>query len=113
MGLFTKAKDDAVAPVVEDVSLETVVADPAEQLTTANTRLHAALVALDGRLANPADLPFDPAHLADESALKAAISELIEARPGLKKNYVAGDVGQGARGDNKRGADLIELMKMA
>ena len=75
-------------------------------------RLHAALVALDGRLADPADLPFDQAHLDDPDALKAAVAELVERKPGLKARQVTGDVGAGNRGASSGApADLISLIR--
>src|SRR4249919_3487527 len=40
-------------------------------------RLHTALVAATGRLADPSDLPFDEAHLADPDALAAAVDDLL------------------------------------
>ena len=82
-------------------------------LTTTQQRLHSALVALDGRLANPDDLPFNAAHLENEEALQTAITKFLESHPTLKKNYIAGDVGQGTRGSDKKPVDLIELMRIA
>ena len=75
-------------------------------------RLHAALVAKDGRLADPGDLEFNPEHLDDEGALAAAISELITHKPGLKAQQLRGDVGAGTRGGRpKPPMDLISIMK--
>jgi hypothetical protein len=45
------------------------------------TRLHAELTKADGRLADPADLPFDPDHLADPHKHADAIAELLKAKP--------------------------------
>lgn len=78
-----------------------------------HTRLHTALVKLDGRLANPDDLPFNPEYLTDEAALTEAITELLATRPGLAARHVTGDVGQGARGGTTGPVDLIELMRRA
>ncbi|RIT85167.1 hypothetical protein D2E82_03260 [Mycobacteroides abscessus] len=61
-------------------------------------RLHVALVAATGRLADPDDLPFDESHLDDPDALTAAIDALLERKPHLKSRRVVGDVGQGAGG---------------
>jgi len=59
-------------------------------------RLHAALVAATGRLADPSDLAFDPAHLEDDSALTAAIDDLLARKPHLASRRPRGDVAQGA-----------------
>ncbi|GAA1091314.1 hypothetical protein [Tsukamurella spumae] len=73
-------------------------------------RLHAALVAATGKLADPSDLPFDAAHLDDDAALTEAIDELLARKPHLAARRVAGDVGQGARG-GAESVDLIGLMR--
>ena len=59
-------------------------------------RLHTALVAATGRLADPTDLAFDDEHLADPEALGEAIDELLARKPHLASRRVVGDVGQGA-----------------
>lgn len=59
-------------------------------------RLHTALVAATGRLADPEDLPFDQAHLDDPEALTAAVDALLEAKPHLASRKPTGDIGQGA-----------------
>lgn len=75
-------------------------------------RLHVALVAADGRLADPEDLPFDEAHIDDPEALSAAIGALVDRKPGLRARSVAGDVGVGNRGDSKAGSvDLISMIR--
>lgn len=75
-------------------------------------RLQTALVSLDGRLADPEDLPFDWAYLEDENALSEAIAELIARKPGLRAQQLAGDAGQGKRGSEKKpAADLISLIR--
>lgn len=75
-------------------------------------RLHVALVAADGRLANPEDLPFEEAHLDDAEALATAITDLVASRPGLKAQQVRGDVGAGRRGSKQPAkADLIQIMR--
>lgn len=73
-----------------------------DQARTADTlarRLHTALVAATGKLADPTDLEFDAAHL-DEAdgpdALTAAIDELIDRKPHLASRRPVGDIGQGA-----------------
>ena len=60
------------------------------------TRLHGALVTATGRLADPSDLPYDEAHLDDETALTAAIDELLGRKPHLASRRPVGDIGQGA-----------------
>lgn len=78
------------------------------------TRLHSALVARDGRLADPADLPFNADHLEDETALTAAITELIRSRPGLKARSAGGDIGHGNRGTaNQKRVSLIDMIRGA
>lgn len=75
-------------------------------------RLHEALVKLDGRLADPADLPFDAEHLDDPDALDKAIDALVTTKPGLRARGFTGDVGQGSRGVKKpTGVSLIDLMR--
>lgn len=59
------------------------------------TRLHAALVAATGRLADPADLPFDETHLTDADALTAAVDALLEQKPHLASRIPTGNIGQG------------------
>ncbi|MGO1827053.1 MAG: hypothetical protein ACTH0J_08975 [Corynebacterium variabile] len=75
-------------------------------------RLHAALVAADGRLADPDDLEFDDAHLDDPDALCGAITDLVKRKPGLRAQQVRGDVGAGERGSRKQApTDLLTIMK--
>lgn len=90
-------------------------ADELEEKNTAMaTRLHAALVARDGRLADPADLPFNPEHLEDEATLTAAITDLIKSRPGLKARSAGGDIGHGNRGTaNHERLSLIDMIRGA
>ncbi|MDN6537105.1 MAG: hypothetical protein L0K73_09920 [Corynebacterium variabile] len=47
--------------------------EKAKRTEALERRLHHALVAADGRLADPSDLPFDAAHLDDPDALAAAV----------------------------------------
>lgn len=75
-------------------------------------RLHSALVAADGRLADPDDLDFDDAHLDDPEALSGAITDLVKRKPGLRAQQVRGDVGAGERGSRKQApTDLLTIMK--
>lgn len=59
-------------------------------------RLHVALVAATGRLADPEDLPFDESHLEDEDDLLSALDDLLVRKPHLASRKPSGDVGQGA-----------------
>lgn len=68
-------------------------------------RLHTALVAATGRLADATDLPFDEAHLDDPDALSTALDELLAAKPHLASRRPRGDVGQGVSG----AADTVDL----
>jgi hypothetical protein len=73
-------------------------------------RLHAALVTATGRLADPTDLAFDDAHLADADALSAAIDDLLARKPHLASRRVVGDIGQGAtQGDSS--VDLAGMLR--
>lgn len=62
-------------------------------------RLHTALVAATGRLADPSDLPFDEAHVDDPEALTAAVDALVASKPHLASRKPSGDVGQGLTPD--------------
>lgn len=73
-------------------------------------RLHEALVAASGRLADPTDLPYDPAHLDDADALGQAIDELLAAKPHLAARRPRGDIGQG-RTSSATGVDLAALLR--
>ncbi len=53
-------------------------------------------MAATGRLADPSDLPYDEIHLDDETALTAAIDELLTRKPHLASRRPVGDIGQGA-----------------
>lgn len=61
-------------------------------------RLHTAMVAATGRMADPTDLVFDAAHLDDQDAMNTAIEELLSKKPHLASRRPFGDVGQGNRG---------------
>lgn len=75
-------------------------------------QLQNALVRLDGRLADPADLPFNRAFIDDPEALDQAIADLVRRKPGLKARQVAGNIGQGKRGSAAKPApNLIEILK--
>jgi hypothetical protein len=70
-------------------------------------RLHAALVAATGRLADPADLPYSADHLDDAGALTAAIDSLLEAKPHFASRVPRGDVGQGVKDSAPAQVDLL------
>lgn len=74
-------------------------------------RLHRELVAATGKLENPADLAFDAEHLDDANKLSAAIDALLAERPYFAKRKVAGDAGQGPRGDADVGVSLLGLLR--
>ena len=71
--------------------------------------LFTALVKLDGRLADPSDLPYSEEYLTDEAALEQAISDLLERKPGLAARQYRGNIGAGVKGDSP--TSLIEIMR--
>lgn len=73
--------------------------------------LFTARVAATGRLADPNDLPFDDALLADLPALEAAIDELVAQHPHYAARRPRGDVGQGATGSDAGTVDLASLLR--
>lgn len=83
----------------------------AQRTTELEQRLHAALVAATGRLADPSDLEFDPAHLDDEDALSAALGELLARKPHLASRRPRGDVGQGVTSASSGTVDLAALLR--
>ena len=86
--------------------------DKAKRAQELEQRLHNALVAKDGRLADPADLEFDPDHLDNPEALSNAISNLVAKKPGLRAQRLSGDVGAGVREKPKPPTtDLLSIMK--
>lgn len=74
-------------------------------------RLHTALVAATGRLADPEDLPFDPEHLEDADSLNTAIVDLLARKPHLASRRPRGDVGQGRTSDPSGTVDLAALLR--
>lgn len=75
-------------------------------------RLHTALTAATGRLADPSDLPFEDAHLDDAEALTTALDELLVRKPHLANRKPRGDVGQGATSTGSAAVDLGGLLRM-
>lgn len=74
-------------------------------------RLHTALVAATGRMADPTDLAFDAAHLDDADALTGAIDELLTRKPHLASRRPFGDVGQGNRGGAAEPVNLADMLR--
>lgn len=75
-------------------------------------RLHTELVRATNRLADPADLEYGEDHLTDGDTLNAAIDQLLEAKPHLRKPITPkGDVGQGNRGTAEQPASLLGILK--
>lgn len=74
-------------------------------------RLHTALVAATGRLADPADLPFDDAHIADAAALTAAVDELLNSKPHLASRKPTGDIGQGLVSEAAATVNLAGILR--
>lgn len=74
-------------------------------------RLHTALVAATGRLADPSDLPFDAEHLDDPEALTAAIDALVAGKPHLASRRPSGNIGQGALSESPATVDLAAILR--
>lgn len=74
-------------------------------------RLHTELVRATGRLADPADLEFDAAHLDDAEALTGAIDALLADKPHLASRTPRGDIGQGQRGPASGSFSLLDTLK--
>lgn len=86
--------------------------DKAKRTEELEKRLHHALVAKDGRLADPDDLEFNPDHLDNPEALSNAIANLVAKKPGLRAQRLSGDVGAGVREKPKPPTtDLLAIMK--
>ena len=75
-------------------------------------RLQTALVQIDGRLADPNDLPFNPEYIEIPEELEQAIDDLLARKPRLAARHVMGDIGAGARGaSTATNFDLIEELR--
>ena len=109
----TDAQESFPRAYVEDLRKENAkYRDRAKRADDLAARLHTALVAADGRLADPEDLEFNAEHLDDDEALTAAIGDLVARKPGLRAQKVGGDVGAGKRGAPATPpADLISLIR--
>ena len=73
-------------------------------------RLHNALTAATGRLADPSDLPYEESHLDDPEALQRAIQELLEKKPHLGSRKPVGNIGQGVSSSTDA-VDLAAMMR--
>jgi hypothetical protein len=77
-------------------------------------RLHSELTKSDGRLADPADLPFDAEHLADPQKHADAITELLKAKPHFASRIPipGSSIGQGQQGSpTPPKASLIDAIR--
>lgn len=100
------------AKVVKDLRKENArYRERAQKADDLAQRLHVALVAQTGKLADPTDLEFSEDHLEDPDALAQAVDDLLTRKPHLRARRVAGDVGQGTRGKAGGGVDLLEAMR--
>ena len=109
----SSAEDQDMFPrdVVEKLRRENAAArTKAKDRDTLAQRLHRVLVEQTGRLADPTDLPFDEAHLADPEALTAAIDELLTRKPHLAARTFHGNIGQGATTD-PASIDLAAILR--
>lgn len=96
---------------VEDLRKES--AGYRTQLRTVQEQLHRLQVEQTGKLADPADLAFDPAHLEDPEALAAAIDALLEAKPHLKRRALpVGAAAQGPKNSVTGDVNLVDLMRV-
>ena len=73
--------------------------------------LFTAKVTATGRLADPSDLAYDEALVADADALNAAIDGLLAAKPHLASRTPRGDVGQGPTGGDNAHVDLAAMLR--
>ena len=74
-------------------------------------RLHTALTAATGKLADPSDLPYSEDHLEDPEALTAAVDALLTAKPHLAARRPRGNVGQGNVSSQTDTVDLAGILR--
>lgn len=74
-------------------------------------RLHTALTAATGKLADPSDLPYSEDHLEDPEALTAAVDALLAAKPHLAARRPRGNVGQGNVSSQADTVDLAGILR--
>ena len=90
---------------VEDLRKES--AGYRTQVRELQQQLHRVKVEQTGKLADPSDLEFDPAHLDDPDALLAAIEALLADRPHLKARRF--DPAGAAQGPKQGGGGQVNL----
>ena len=83
----------------------------AQRVDELGERLHAALVTADGRLADPGDLPYDPAYLDDPAALDQAVADLLARKPHLASRKPRGNIGMGANRPSDDSFSLAGLIR--
>lgn len=83
--------------------------EASERLAARETALFDALVKLDGRLADSRDIDFNAEYLEEPDKLSAAISEILEAKPGLAARRYGGNIGAGVQAE--KDVSLVEIMK--
>lgn len=74
-------------------------------------QLFAARVTATGRLADPADLPFDDALLDDADGLTTAIDALLADKPHYAARRPFGEIGQGATETGSGDVDLAGILR--
>lgn len=95
---------------VEDLRKES--AGYRTQVRELQQQLHRLKVEQSGMLADPADLAFDPEHLADPAALTAAIDALLTAKPHLKaRRFDPAGAAQGPKTDSGGDVSLVDIMR--
>jgi len=87
-----------------------VAADLESRVDDLSRRLVSALVAADGRLADPQDLPYDAAHI-DPDALSEAITALITAKPHYGARRTSPLPEQSVDSDEPTGPTFAELLR--
>lgn len=100
------ANDVFPRKVVESLRREAAAARvKAKDADRLREELFRARVALDGRLADPTDLPYD--EQLDQDGITAAIDALLESKPHMARRP-RGDIGAGPRG----GAGSVDLVSV-
>lgn len=82
----------------------------AQRANDLGSRLHTALVAATGRLADPTDLAYDDEHLTHPDAPTAALDDLLTRKPHLASRRAVGVVGQGV-GKGDAAVDLAGMLR--
>lgn len=81
-----------------------------KRASDAEQELHVFRVGALGKLADPTDLPYDPAY-SDPEKLAAAVDALLEKKPHLKARKLAGDVGQHGDGGDAGAFSLSAMLR--